>query len=178
MSKKDAQEAVMLSNSLKNTGLTILLGFVFTACTGLNKQEKDDFPAIIKRFHHNLRWKYKDQVLARIHPTQQEKFLERYDEIGEDLHITSFEIRKVKIDASKDTAKIEIILHYYQMPSTVLRKDKLFQIWSKSNGKWVLVGMEGGPLAVLGEEKRENQEISPKRLNRDKVIDLQDPKEE
>jgi hypothetical protein len=117
-------------------------------------------------FNHDLRWKYYKAAAAVVDRKHAADFQESLEDMGDDLNITDFEIRRVDISEDGKQATITLKLKYFQMPSTVVKKDKVIQKWKLINDHWILFSQTGGPAplppADVPDDKEEDTKNKPK----------------
>ena len=123
---------------------------VFTVgCPAPGLQPKgDDLHGIVKRFHHNLRWKYNENAAARVDPRHAADFRDRLEDLSEDWNITAWDVRKVELEQEGKLARLRVHLKYYYLNSPVLKEEKVRQVWKLIEDQWILTEWEGGPLEV------------------------------
>lgn len=139
----------------------LLLVSVSACNQRLGQPKGDDLYGVVKRFHHNLRWKYNEDASARVDPRYAVDFRDQLEDAGEDLNITAWDLRKVEMDEKTKKATIRIQLRYYKMPSTVLESVKVEQVWELVDENWYMLSWEGGPLS-FPPEGAEKPEDDPK----------------
>jgi hypothetical protein len=118
------------------------------SCASVTKPRDDNLQAVVDRFAHDLRWKYKDTATARVIPDEATAFSDRLNQQEKDLNITAWEIRKVQMAPDGQKASVTLHLSYYLMPSTVVQDEDVVQEWELRQGRWLLVSQKGGPLPV------------------------------
>jgi hypothetical protein len=140
----------------------LLLASVSACNQRLGRPKGDDLYGVVKRFHHNLRWKYNEDASARVDPRYSVDFRDQLEDAGEDLNITAWDLRKVEMDEKTKKATVRIQLRYYKMPSTVLESEKVEQVWQLVDDNWFMLSWEGGPLSFPpeGAEKPEDDSES------------------
>jgi hypothetical protein len=119
-----------------------------TSLGGLGKPKDDDLYGVLKRFHHDLRWKYNEDAAARVDPRFAADFRDQLEDLTDDLSITAWDLRKADLDPATKKAAIRIQLSYYQMPSTVVRNEKIDEVWQQVEDRWLLIYWKGGPFQV------------------------------
>ena len=56
----------------------------------------------LKSFHKNMRWSRFDEASLQVSERYRQRFLGRYEEMGDDLHIVSIEVKKVAFESESD----------------------------------------------------------------------------
>jgi hypothetical protein len=133
------------------------LAFLLTSCASVSAPSSKDLQGVVKRFHHDLRWKYYDEAAARVNPEHSQAFLDDVEDEKNALNISTWEIRKVELSKEGTEAKIRVQFKYYRMPSTVVRSETAEQTWRKLGEGWFLFGQEKGPFVLPppGESKKD-----------------------
>lgn len=124
-------------------GLLALVG-----CASITNPKETDFFGVVDRFHHDLRWKYGAQVLARIDPVRVDEVRDLLDELESNLSLTSWELRKVELAQDRSSAMIAVSITYYEENRPVVRTAKVIEHWLCVKDRWFLTSMEGGPFAL------------------------------
>jgi hypothetical protein len=124
------------------------LAFLLTSCASVSAPSSKDLQGVVKRFHHDLRWKYYDEAAARVNPEHSQAFLDEVEDEKNALNISTWEIRKVEMLKEGTEAKIRVQFKYYRMPSTVVQTETAEQTWRKLGEGWFLFGQEKGPFVL------------------------------
>lgn len=132
------------SRGLWMAGLALLL----FSCASVPGPGGKDLQSVVKRFHHDLRWKYYDAAAAHVNPEQSQAFLDDVEDEKNALNISAWEIRKVELVKQGAEAKIRVGFKYYRMPSTVVQSETCEQIWRKIGESWFLFAQEKGPFVL------------------------------
>jgi hypothetical protein len=137
--------------------LVVCLPVLLVACAGVSAPSSKDLQGVVKRFHHDLRWKYYDAAAARVNPEHSQAFLDAVEDEKNALSISAWEIRKVEMKQEGTEAKIRVRFKYYRMPSTVVQSETAEQIWRKVGEGWFLFVQEKGPFVLLppGESQKD-----------------------
>jgi len=127
------------------------------ACASVPGADGKDLESVVKRFHHDLRWKYYDEAAARVDPDHSQTFLADVEDEKNELNISAWEIRKVELAKQGTEAKIRVGFKYYRMPSTVVQSQTCEQIWRKIGETWLLFVQDKGPFVLPppGETKQD-----------------------
>jgi hypothetical protein len=128
--------------------LVLALALGCMGCKSTVGAADKDLLAVVERFHHDIRWKYNQQAAARVPAHQAADFLEKLEDMKNDLNITAWDLRKVEYDDVKKRALIRMHLEYYLMPSTVMREVSVEQVWEEIQGAWVCMSIKGGPVEL------------------------------
>jgi len=129
------------------------LALLCAGCPASGLQPKgNDLHGVVKRFHHNLRWKYNEDAAARVDPRYSADFRDRLEDLSEDWNVTAWDVRKVELDKEGKVARLRVHLKYYYLNSPVLKEEKVREVWKLVEDQWTLTEWEGGPLKVPTEE--------------------------
>jgi hypothetical protein len=133
------------------------LAMLLFSCASVPGHDGKDLQSVVKRFHHDLRWKYYDAAAERVNPEHSQAFLEEVEDEKNALNISAWEIRKVELLKQGTEAKIRVGFKYYRMPSTVVQSETCEQIWRKVGAVWFLYKQVKGPFVLPppGEEKED-----------------------
>jgi hypothetical protein len=118
------------------------------ACASVPGANGKDLQSVVKRFHHDLRWKYYDEAAARVTPEHSQAFLDDVEDEKNALNISAWEIRKVELTKQGAEAKVRVGFKYYRMPSTVVQSETCQQIWRKVGEAWFLFEQDKGPFVL------------------------------
>ncbi len=93
-------------------------------------------------FHKELRWSRFEEASVYVNPTHRERFLGRYEEMGEDFHIVQLDIKKVTLGrdpASKlPTALVECEQQWYREPNMVVKTEIFMESWVRERQGWMM----------------------------------------
>lgn len=147
----------MVGGQLTVAVLAACLAVLLSACASVSAPSSKDLQGVVKRFHHDLRWKYYDAAAARVDPEHSQAFLDAVEDEKNALSISAWEIRKVELKKQGTEAKIRVQFKYYRMPSTVVQSETTEQIWRKVGEGWFLFAQEKGPFVLPppGESKED-----------------------
>ena len=76
----------------------------------------------------------------QVSDSYRQRFLGRYEEMGEDLHIISLEVKKVAFENEEKArlAIVELEQQWYREPNMTVKKDKLIERWERTAQGWRL----------------------------------------
>jgi len=141
----------------------------------------DDLHGVVKRFHHNLRWKYNEDAASRVAPAHSADFRDSLEDLSKDWNVTAWDVRKVEMENEGKRAKIRVHLTHYSLTSPVVQEDKIHEVWELFDDQWILTSWEGGPLKVPadeesdpGQQAKPSEEAPPKKPAEGAVRDLPD----
>jgi hypothetical protein len=134
------------------------LALLFISCASVSNPSGSDLQGVVKRFHHDLRWKYYHAAAARVVPEHSQDFLENVEDEKNAMNISEWEIRQVKLSKEGAEATIRVRFKYHRMPSTVVQSETAVQVWRKKGKGWFLFSQEKGPFVIpaVGGQKKED----------------------
>lgn len=138
-----------------------LLALLAGGCQSGTQPKGDDLQGVVKRFHHNLRWKYNEDVAARVAPKYSSDFRDRLEDLSKDWNVTAWEVRKVELEPEGKRAKIRVHLTYYYMNSPVVKEEKVHEVWELFDDQWILTAWDGGPLKVPPDDGEQTDDREP-----------------
>lgn len=162
------------------------MALMANACQTGMQPKGDDLNGVVKRFHHNLRWKYNEDVAARVAPAYSNDFRDRLEDLSKDWNVTSWDVRKVELDKEGKRARIRVQLSYYYLNSPVVKEEKVDEVWELVEDQWILVEWNLRPLEIPpdkpGDEAGRADTPAPKKPiqkspPKDTVRDLPDPED-
>jgi hypothetical protein len=113
------------------------------ACAA-SQNSVDDTVALrhsLVNFHKNLRWARYEFAVTQVSPTFRERFLGRYEEMGDAFHITQLEVKKVDFEKDEDKtsmAYVRVEQEWYKEPNMTVRKEKFVETWKRERSGWML----------------------------------------
>ena len=123
-------------------------------------QHIDDTVALrhsVQEFHKNLRWSRFEEAAVMVSPEHRQTFLGRYEELGEDFHITELEVKSVvydKDEKNRPIALVETEQHWYRERTMTVKKDKFVETWRRDHQGWQMITRETKD-ELLKRKKRE-----------------------
>ena len=109
---------------------------VFSACGGASSPARD-LKNNVQMYHNLMRWGRYSEAAMYIPPAQQEEFLGRYDELGDDFKIVEMKLKSVRVVA-EDKATVEMVVEWVRAPSMTVHKDVVTESWVQVKGRWVV----------------------------------------
>ena len=128
----DAPAAARFARRLRSASLLavlLLLPTGFVACTSARPTPEELLSTSLTAFHSHLVFQRYDDAAAFLPPEQREPFRTYYEEQGEDLKFTEFEIRQLELCPDKSCAYVELDLGWYRLPSTSVQRSKMHERW-------------------------------------------------
>jgi hypothetical protein len=90
----------------------------------------------LRAFHRDMRWLRWESAAMVVAPAQRQQFLGRYQELGDDFHISNLEIKKLThVD---DKVIVDIEQESYMEPAMIVEKERFIEVWEKPTGDWLL----------------------------------------
>lgn len=121
----------------------ILLFIALTGCSAAMKKSKDlpkestDLRFVVTQFHLKMRWGQWEQASAYVQPDFRQRFIGRYEELGEDFKITDLEVKSVQV-ATAEQSDVEVEQQWYHEPNMTVQKDRFMETWVMTEQGWRL----------------------------------------
>ncbi|MDX9722944.1 MAG: hypothetical protein RBU37_19495 [Myxococcota bacterium] len=121
--------------------LALLALLCCVACSGARPSPEETLSRSLTTFHSHLLFGRYDDAAAYLPLEQREAFLEYYQGTDDDLKITEFEIARSELAPTRDSAKVEVDLSWYQLPSMTVKTSKMVEKWEYDSAfeRWTLV---------------------------------------
>ncbi len=137
-----------------------------TGCQTMNRppsiEDGTELESALRGFHKNLRWARYEKAAYFVAEDFKQSFLGRYEEHGEDFHITLLEIKDLEMksaDREKEEpvhAIVDVEQHWYKEPNMTVQKERFIERWDRQQSGWRLVSrMEKDEWRELQKEKKE-----------------------
>lgn len=97
-----------------------------------------DLQMRVQSFHTDLRWARYEAAAEVIVPEERQRFLGRYDELGDDFKIANMDMITVKRPSDK-SAIVEMKQESYIEPQMTIKKQTFLELWERREGQWLLV---------------------------------------
>ncbi|MFP4600725.1 MAG: hypothetical protein ACOC9W_03140 [Persicimonas sp.] len=121
--------------------LTILLtALILPACANSPGKEaiddKANLQAAVMTFHRDMRWQRWESAAMMVAPEERQKFLGRYEQLGEDFSIIELDLKSVS--QGENAAIIDVQQQSMKEPSMVVKKERIIEVWEKRDSAWLL----------------------------------------
>ncbi len=121
--------------------LTILLtALLLPACanspTDKAIDDKANLQTTVMTFHRDMRWQRWESAAMMVAPEDRQKFLGRYEELGEDYSIVELDLKSVT--QGENAAVIDVEQQSMKEPAMVVKKERLIEVWEKRDSAWLL----------------------------------------
>src|SRR5690554_6244885 len=83
-------------------------------------EDQGDLQLTVQTFHRDMRWKRWESAALVVAPDKRDAFLARYDELGEDFHISNIEIKS--LEHLKEEVIVELEQESYTEPAMIVKK--------------------------------------------------------
>ena len=103
------------------------------------KGKEDDFFMCVQNFHADLRFARYGRASKYLSETERNLFDGRVEELGDDFHITEFEVIDIDTDPETGIATVEVKIMWYKLPSMSVKTTVVIEEWELIEGKWVIV---------------------------------------
>ena len=107
------------------------------------KMRMEDIQDTITKFNQHIRWKRCHMAAPMVVPLEQSAFMEKCDELVEDLGIEELSIYSVILSEENTKATARMRFTYYQLPRNNLIKKSATTVWVKNGTTWQIKGGMG-----------------------------------
>lgn len=106
-------------------------------------EDGTELDSALRGFHKNLRWARYDEASQLVSESYRPSFMARYEELGEDLHITLLEVRDVKMEDGEEPgdliyAIVDVEQEWYKEPNMTVKKERFVERWDSTPNGWRL----------------------------------------
>ena len=124
------------------TLLMLALAITLSACETASPvgEDKLDLQQSLQTFHKNLRWSRYEIASEQLTPAFKQRFLGRYEEMGDDMHFVHIEVLQVErvVEEEASLANVEVLQKWYREPDMTVKTDKIIEIWRRDDIGWRL----------------------------------------
>jgi predicted small secreted protein len=124
------------------TLLLLALALTLGACETASPVGEDrlDLQQSVQTFHKNLRWSRYEIASEQLTPAFKQRFLGRYEEMGEDMHFVHIEVLQIErvVEEEESLANVEVLQKWYREPDMTVKTDKIIEIWRRDDIGWRL----------------------------------------
>lgn len=124
-------------------GLTMIAAVisfgVFGGCSSVGQERGGDAEALdeeMRGFHSDLRWARYDHARNTVHDAYRPTFDGKFEERGDDYEIVDMEMKRVDLVEEGFAAVVEVEQQWYQLPSTMVEKERFVERWVYEDGRW------------------------------------------
>jgi len=121
----------------------------------------------VQEFHKNLRWARYQEAAVMVSPEHRNAFIGRYEELGDEFHITELEVKNVtyeKDEQKRAVAIVETEQQSYKEETMTVKKEKYIEKWRRDRAGWQMLSRQ------TKKEWRNKNKLKPD----DKRQDLED----
>jgi hypothetical protein len=133
----------------------VTLSVLLAACGAAPKRGEDLMESVMT-YNDGIRWDRLAVAASRVPPAEREDFVDEKDELGEDLKITDWEVKRVKSEKGK--ARVHIEYTWYRDDEGIVRETHAIQQWEQRGSAWLMVGerrLRGAEMPGLDDEEPE-----------------------
>lgn len=112
------------------------LGACAHSPTDQSIDDQADLQLTVQTFHRDMRWMRWEAAAMVVSPEKRDAFLARYDELGEDFHISNIEIKA--LEHHKTEVIVELEQESYMKPAMVVKKKRYIEVWKKPESDWFM----------------------------------------
>jgi len=123
------------------------------SCGGVPKQTE---PLIVhlRSYNEAVRWQKFDTAALNVPLLEREDFLDEREELGEDLRIVDFEIKRVRFRDERKKARVDVQYTWHLDSLGIVHKTVTRQIWQRFGKTWLITKethVRGEPMPGIDE---------------------------
>lgn len=155
--------------------LTLACGALSWLGCAASPDHIDDTVALrhsVQEFHKNLRWARYQEASIMVSPEYRNTFIGRYEELGDEFHITELEVKNVTYEKDEQKRAIAIVeteQQSYKEETMTVKKEKYIEKWRRDRAGWQMLSRQ---------TKKEWRNKDKKPKLQDKRQDLEDDDDE
>jgi hypothetical protein len=122
---------------------------VLTAAGCIAPKRVEPLGDAVRLFNDAVRWQRHEAAATRILPEQRDDFLDRRDQLADDLRISHYEVIRVRLDETGRRAKVHIKYTWHRDSRGVVHTTHSVQSWRRPGPSWVRmseVHLRGEPM--------------------------------
>jgi hypothetical protein len=115
-------------------------------------QDRDTLEKAVEELNEGVRWGRHDVAIRRLPPQLQRPYLDRVEQLGDQLAIVDFETTRVTSSDDGRAAIVRIEVQWYLQSEGVTHKTVVDERWERIDSYWMLTGSSrarGTPLATF-----------------------------
>jgi hypothetical protein len=102
----------------------------------------------LRNYNEAVRWQKYDQAALNVPVREREDFLDEREEIGEDLRIVDFEVKRVRFREARTRARVDVQYSWHLDSRGIVHKTVTRQEWQREGKAWLITA----ETRVRGEE--------------------------
>ncbi|PJB41961.1 MAG: hypothetical protein CO108_12350 [Deltaproteobacteria bacterium CG_4_9_14_3_um_filter_63_12] len=121
--------------------LILLLAFATSACMRPQASPSELLNRALNAFHGHLIFQRFDEAAAFVPTATRKDFMTYYEDQGEDLKITEYELTRLEMNPEETIANAEVTISWYRLPSSTIQKTKMQEEWNfdKLTSRWEVI---------------------------------------
>lgn len=119
------------------TALIACLWLLLPACA--TPRATEPLETSVRLYNDSVRWQRFDDAAERLPAPERDGFLDRRDQLADDLEIHHYEVIRVRHDKTGMRAKVHVKYTWYLESSGVVRETHTVQQWHKGAEVWLMV---------------------------------------
>jgi hypothetical protein len=103
----------------------------------------------VRIYNDSVRWQRFDMAAGQVPSTDRDDFLDRRDQLADDLRITGYEVIRMRTDRSGHRARAQIKFTWHLDSEGTVHDTHAVQTWRRHGARWVLVSehhLRGEPM--------------------------------
>jgi hypothetical protein len=117
----------------------VIVVFSLGGCGG-GQKTTDDLLFDVRGYQEGLRWRKYEDSAARLAPSAREDFLDKRDELDDELRVDDYEIMRVKMTDEGKKATVQVKITWHMDRVGVVKDTVVEQGWERHKVGWILVG--------------------------------------
>jgi hypothetical protein len=115
-----------------------LVTLALAACMTPAQQKEDNLVRNANELADNIRWQRWDHVIAYMTRQEATLFVQRANQIGEDLVMADKEVTSIDFVPGGEKAHVLVTFTWYSQRNPVVKKTVLEQTWEYKGSRWLL----------------------------------------
>lgn len=129
--------------------LPVLVAGIALASACMTPQRTQPLREVVRSYNDGVRWQRFNLAAAHVAASSRDDFLDRRDQLSEDLRISDYEIIRVRYDDAQHQARVHIKFTWHLDSRGVVHTTHVVQSWQHSKKTWILAGekhLRGEPM--------------------------------
>lgn len=118
-------------------GIAGIVALGLAGC-GAAPKSGEDLMTSVRTYNEGIRWDRLTAAASRVPPPEREDFVDERDELGENLKISDWEVKRV-MDKRKDQAYVHVKYTWYLNSEGIVRETHAKQTWERKGKAWLIV---------------------------------------
>jgi hypothetical protein len=116
----------------------VMLAAALLGGCGAAPKRGEEMMDSVRTYNDGVRWGRLANAASRVPPDEREDFVDERDELADELHITDWEVVRVK-EVSDGKASVHVKYTWYQDAEGIVRETTAVQRWERRGKAWLIV---------------------------------------